>query len=164
MMIIYEKIFKKFAEAKIDYIIVGGIAANLLGMVRSTADLDILIDINTESLLKADSILRGLKYKMKQPIDIKKLNKGSLAGLAKVKNLKAINYYKPSEISEIDIIIDSPVSFVQAKKKAGKVSVAGMPLPVISIDDLIKMKSVTGRAVDKYDIAELKKIKRIKST
>ena len=34
--------------------------------------------------------------------------------------------------------------------------------PVISIDNLIKMKKITGRLKDKLDITELKKIKKLK--
>ena len=37
-----------------------------------------------------------------------------------------------------------------------------MILPVISIDKLIKMKKHTGRNVDKFDIEELRMIKRLK--
>lgn len=162
-MIIYEDVFRRFQKEKVKYIIVGGIAANLLGLLRATADLDILIDVSSVTISKVDKILRDLKYKIKQPIDIKRLNKVSLLDLIRTKNLKAINYYKPTGISEIDIIVDSPVSFNKAKKKATTKVIAGLRLPVISIDDLILMKTKTGRAVDKYDVAELRKVKRIGS-
>lgn len=162
-MIIYEDVFEEFQKKNIKYIIVGGIAANLLGLVRATADLDILIDIEEDNLVKADSTLRSLGYKIKQPIDIKKLGKISLAVLIKKKNLKALNYYKIGELKEVDIIVDSPVSFEQAKRKAKKIIVNGLKLPVISIDDLITMKVKTGRAVDKFDVKELKKVRRLLS-
>jgi hypothetical protein len=37
-----------------------------------------------------------------------------------------------------------------------------MILPIISIDNLIKMKKNTGRSIDELDIEELKKIKKLK--
>jgi hypothetical protein len=162
-MIIYEDVFKGFQKKNIEYIIVGGIAANLLGLVRATADLDIMIDVEEDNLVKMDAVLRYLGYKIKQPVDIKKLNKISLAVLIKNKNLKALNYNKTGEFKEIDIIVDSPVSFEQAKKKAKKIIVNGLKLPVISIDDLIKMKEKAGRAIDKFDVTELKKVRRFLS-
>ncbi len=161
-MMIYEDVFRKFQAEGIEYIIVGGIAANLLGLIRATADLDIIININGENIARADKALKFLKYKVRQPIDVQGLAEKSIAILKKTKNLKALSYYKSGELSEVDIIIDSPVSFEQAKKRCKTILVGGMKLPVISIDDLIRMKSVTGRAVDKYDIKQLKKVKKIK--
>ncbi len=160
-MIIYEDVFRGFKKEKVDYVIVGGIAANLLGLVRATADLDILIEVGFANFEKVNAVLRGLGYKIKQPIDIKKINRGYIDTLIKTKNLKAINYYKPGQFSEVDIIVDSPVSFEAVKKKIKICAVNGLRLPVVSIDDLIKMKAKTGRAVDKYDVSELRKVKRM---
>lgn len=41
-MIIYEDVFREFQKQKVKYVIVGGIAVNLHGLLRNTADLDIL--------------------------------------------------------------------------------------------------------------------------
>ena len=40
-MVIYEDVFRRFKKEKVDYIIVGGIAANLLGLVRDTDDAEL---------------------------------------------------------------------------------------------------------------------------
>jgi hypothetical protein len=61
----------------------------------------------------------------------------------------------------VDLIIDSPVSFQQARKNAVLVKVENLRLPVVSIDDLIKMKRKAGRGKDKLDIDQLKKIKEL---
>ena len=42
------------------------------------------------------------------------------------------------------------------------IKIDNLTLPVISIDKLIKMKKKTGRTIDKLDIEELKKIKKLK--
>ena len=59
-MIIYEEVFKEFQKQKIKYVLVGGIAVNLLGSMRSTADLDILVEMTNENLEK---IVKFKKYK-----------------------------------------------------------------------------------------------------
>lgn len=76
--------------------------------------------------------------------------------------MKAFNFYKEDELKEVDIIIESPVSFEEAKKSAIRIRVDDFILPVISIDKLIKMKRKTGRPVDKLDVEELKKIKKLR--
>ncbi|MBN3037973.1 MAG: hypothetical protein JW869_00990, partial [Candidatus Omnitrophica bacterium] len=79
----------------------------------------------------------------------------------KNKHMKALNFFK-DELKEVDIIIESPVSFKEARKNAIFIRVDDITLPVISIDKLIKMKRKTGRLVDKLDIEELKKIKKLR--
>ncbi len=76
--------------------------------------------------------------------------------------MKAFNFYKSDGISEVDIIIESPVSFEEAQETAVVVNVDDIALPVISIDKLIKMKSKTGRSVDRLDIEELRGIKALR--
>lgn len=56
-MIIYEDVLKAFQKEKVKYMLVGGIAANLFGLMRSTADLDILVEMIEENLKK----IKGLK-------------------------------------------------------------------------------------------------------
>jgi predicted nucleotidyltransferase len=160
-MIIYEEVFKALNKEKIGYLIVGGIAVNLLGLSRATADLDILIDISRDNIIKIDRILQSLGYRMKHPLKAKDLDKNVLVMLSKTKNLKALNYYKLDGINEVDIIVDSPISFAQAIKRAKKITVNGIILPVVSIDDLITMKKKIARAVDKFDVEQLKKLKKL---
>ena len=51
-MIIYEEVLKEFQKQKVKYVIVGGIAVNLLGSLRSTADMDILVEMSDSNLAK----------------------------------------------------------------------------------------------------------------
>lgn len=51
-MIFYEEIFRAFQKQKVKYVVVGGIAVNLLGAMRSTADLDILVKMSDDNLRK----------------------------------------------------------------------------------------------------------------
>ena len=44
-MIIYQEILQDFQRQKVKYVIVGGIAVNLLGSFRNTADMDILVEM-----------------------------------------------------------------------------------------------------------------------
>ncbi len=162
-MIIYEEIFRAFQKLKVKYVLVGGIAVNLLGCMRNTADLDVLVEMSDANLKKIMGILKNLDYHVKQPIDpMKILDKKTREDLIEKKHMKALNFYKERELKEIDIIIESPIPYKDAKKDVIYIKVDDLRLPVISIDNLIRMKQKTGRAVDKLDIAELTKIKKFK--
>ena len=162
-MIIYEEILREFQKERVKYVIVGGIAVNLLGFLRSTADIDIVVEMSNNNLRKVVSILKRKGYHAKQPVDPMGIaNEKIRHDWIHNKHMKEFNFYKEDELKEVDIIIESPVSYQEAKKDALKIKIDATILPVISIDNLIKMKKNTGRSVDKFDIEELKKIKKLK--
>lgn len=162
-MIFYEEILRAFQKQKVKYVIVGGIAVNLLGSMRSTADLDILVEMSNNNLEKIVKILKRRGYHVKRPVDPMRIaDRKTREDWIKNKHMKAFNFYKEGELKEVDIIIESPVSFKEAGKSAIRIKVDDLTLPVISIDNLIKMKRKTARSIDKLDIEELKKIKKLR--
>ncbi|MDD1778939.1 MAG: nucleotidyltransferase family protein [Candidatus Helarchaeota archaeon] len=164
-MIFYEEIFQAFQKEKVKYVLVGGIAVNLLGAMRNTADLDILVEMSDDNLKKIVQILKKQGYKVKQPVDPMKIaDPKTRKDWIEKKHMKAFNFYKEDELKEVDIVIESPVSFEEAERSAVHIKVDNLTLPVISIDKLIEMKQKTGRAVDKLDIGELTKIKKLKNS
>ncbi len=163
-MIIYEEIFNEFQTQKVKYVIVGGLAVNLLGSLRSTADLDLLVELSNKNLAKIVAILKKRGYRVKQPVDPMGIaDKKIREDWIKNKHMKAFNFYKGERFwDEVDIIIDSPVTYAAARKNAILVSVGHLKLPVISIDDLIKMKRRANRDVDRLDIKQLLDIKKMR--
>src|SRR3989344_3304390 len=114
-MIIYEEILREFQKQKVKYVLVGGIALNLLGSLRSTADLDILVEMSDNNLAKVVQILKRQGYRVKQPVDPMGIaNSRIRQDWIKNKHMKAFNFYKEQEFKEVDIIIDSPVSYEKA--------------------------------------------------
>ena len=162
-MIIYEEILRAFQKAKVKYILVGGIALNLHGALRATADLDILVEMSDENLAKIVSILRNRGYQVRQPVDPMGIADAEIRkDWIRNKHMKAFNFFKGRELEEVDIIIDSPVSYAAASKQTKKIKIDGILLPLISIEHLIQMKRGTGREIDRLDVAQLKKIKKLR--
>jgi len=162
-MIIYEEVLRAFQRQRVKYILVGGIAVNLLGSLRSTIDMDILVEMSDNNLKKALTILKKNGYRIKQPVDPMLIADKTIREVwIKKRHLKALNFYKKGELKEVDIIVDSPVTFEQAKKDMLRLKSGNIVIPVISIDNLIKMKRKTGRSIDKLDIGELIKIKKLR--
>jgi predicted nucleotidyltransferase len=162
-MFFYEEIFRAFQKQNIKYVLVGGVAVNLLGAMRSTADLDILVELSDENLKKIINILEDHDYAVKQPVDPMGLaDAATRKDWIRHKHMKAFNFYKKDDIKEVDIIIDTNVNFEEAVKDAVTIIIDDVTIPVASIDTLMKMKKGTGRPVDKFDVNELKKLKKLK--
>lgn len=161
-MIFYEEILREFNKQKIKYILVGGVAFNLLGGIRTTHDLDILVEMTDANLKKIVTTLKRRNYYVKQPVDPMGIADGETReDWIKNKHMKAFNFYKGNGEKEVDLIIDSPISFKKAKKSAVYFKIDKMRLPVISVDNLITMKKRSGREIDKFDLKQLKQIKRL---
>lgn len=162
-MIIYEGILRDFARHRVKYLLVGGIAVNLLGSFRNTGDLDLLVEMSDENLAKIVRILKKRGYRVRQPVDPMGIADAKTRECwIHEKHMKAFNFYKDEELKEVDLIIDSPVSFAQAIRKANRIRVGTLSLPVISIDHLIKMKRKAGRDIDLLDLKELKRIQELR--
>ncbi len=162
-MILYEDILREFQHHKVKYIIVGGIAVNLLGSFRNTAALDILVEMTDANLAKVVTVLKKKGYRVKQPVDPMGIaDKKTRKDWIHNKHMKAFNFYKEEELKEVDIIIDSPVSYAQARKNIKRIRGGGLTLPVVSLKDLMRMKKDTGRALDKLDMEQLKLIQKLR--
>jgi hypothetical protein len=157
----YLGIFKRFNEEEIRYLVVGGLAMNLLGVPRATYDIDILIDMEDDNIKTLMGLMNEWGFKPKVPVKVMDFaDREKRDDWISRKNMKAFNLVNAKwALSEIDIIIDAPVAYAEARKRSKKISVQGVSVPVVSIDDLIRMKRAAGREQDKADIRYLKKVK-----
>jgi len=160
-MLVYEEVLRAFQKNKVNYVIVGGIALNLLGGSRYTSDLDIVVELSEKNLRKIITILEKMGFRAKLPVNPADItNKKIRKDWIENKNLKALNFYKPTSMAEVDIIVDTPISFKHIKKNKAIVRMQKLFLPVVSIEDLIIMKKTAARDQDMVDISKLKIIKK----
>lgn len=162
-MNLYQKIFKAFKRKKIDYLLVGGVAVNLYGYPRFTGDIDILLSLTLKNLEKVDELMSELGYTKRLPIMLKELGeRKKLEKFIEEKNLKAYTFVsKGNPPLDIDIITQESIDFNDYKKKRTLIEVWGLQLPVVAMDDLIKMKKVANREKDLLDIEALLKLKEL---
>lgn len=158
-MLDYLGIFKELNAKKIKYIVVGGMAVNFLGVPRMTYDIDLLLDLEDKNLRRFLTLLKNWGFKPRVPVEIMDFaNKKKRIDWIKNKNMKAFTLKNPAwAVSEIDIIINTPVDYKRAKKNLNYFNLQGVSIPTISVSDLIIMKSRSNRKQDKEDIQSLKK-------
>ncbi|MFH1619098.1 MAG: nucleotidyl transferase AbiEii/AbiGii toxin family protein [bacterium] len=162
MMLDYIGIFSALNRKKISYIVVGGMAVNLHGIPRMTYDVDLLVDLQDENLRRFLKLAEEWGFKPKVPVGIMEFaEKEKREEWIKNKHMKAFCLVNPDwAISEIDVIVDCPVDYEKASKNIKHIVLKNISIPVISIDDLIKMKKNTGRKQDEADIKYLGEVKK----
>jgi len=159
----YEDIFYEFNKERIRYLVCGGIALNLHGIPRMTADLDLMVDMEEKNLLKLLKILKGLGYKPKAPVkinDFLDINRRKL--WRKKKNMLMFTLYNVKKpYQELDMFTENPLNFDEAYKRRKVIRAASLEIPTVCIEDLIEMKKRGRRKQDRTDVESLRKLKKI---
>ena len=156
----YQTFFRELNRQKIDYIVVGGLAVNFHGVPRMTYDIDLMILLEPQNILRLVDKLVAWGYQPKIPVDPKDLaDDDKRAGWIREKNMKAFNFYNEEQVlREIDLLISSPIPYSELKESAVIVQLQEEKIPVVSIQDLMKLKRHSGRKQDICDIESLTKI------
>ncbi len=161
---LYEKVFKELEKQKVRYLVIGGIAVNLHGFTRATADLDLFVALDEENLREFIKAAKTLGLRPRVPVSL-----DDLADAAKRKDwiqnkhMKVFTLNNPKDAREqIDMMVVTDIDFEKAYKNKTTVSVGAVQITIAGIKELIKLKEIAGRAKDKMDIEELKEIEKIK--
>src|SRR3989344_93704 len=158
---LYEKELRTLNTAKIDYVVCGGAAVVMFGFTRMTIDLDLIVSLEKDNLSKLYDTLLRLGYKTRVPVKKDEfIQKEILAKLAKEKNMKVLSFYDPKDsFKTIDVGVNLPnIDNILKRKKF--IKAGNFNIPIIFIDDLIKMKEDLARPKDIIDAENLKKIKQ----
>lgn len=149
-----------FAQARIRYCIVGGVAMNLHGVPRMTYDVDVMVAPEAEELRKVQELAQmGLVRRI--PVSLEDFaNQDYREKMREERNLIAVTFTDPANpLREVDVLVAPPVNMTEVVDRAVRLIVSGVSVRVASIDDLIAMKRATGRAQDEDDVQNLERIR-----
>jgi len=158
----YEKIFENLNNKQVQYVVVGGVACVLHGVVRLTADLDIMICLEENNITKFVTIMNELGYKPKVPVKAEDfISAEKRKKWIKEKNMKVLSFFHPDNpVNLIDVFIEEFIDFKTIISDAVKMKSGKTTIPVASIKNLIKLKEISGRPQDIADIRALKEIEK----
>jgi hypothetical protein len=157
----YIDLFSALHRHKVDYLLIGGLAVSLHGIERATMDVDITVAMNPDNLSALIETAKELKLAPALPVPLESLN--DLELLRKwhaERNLEAFALRTPELASvTLDVLLFPPVEFSGMSRRAVVFDIAGTPVRVASIDDLISLKQAVGRPIDLSDIEHLQRVK-----
>src|SRR3989442_14880307 len=145
------RLLKELNDAHVRYIVVGGVAARVLGSPLLTADLDVCYardDANhraiTEMLQRVHARLRGADVGLPFRLDAKTIARGD-------------SFTFVTDFGAFDILgtPSGTNGYEDLARSAVRVDLDGIVAEVAGIDDLIRMKRAAGRPKDLLAIEEL---------
>jgi hypothetical protein len=133
------EVFRFFQEHNVKYLIIGGIAANIHGVPRSTFDLDIIIEATRENANRLLKALLKAEYLTAELTTAEKILEHE------------ITIFKDKV--RIDVQTKTPgISFEEAWTRKVTVTYQKQQFFVVSKQDLISSKKAAGRPKDLEDI------------
>lgn len=145
-----ERILRALAEHGVDYVLIGGLAVQTYGHVRTTNDADLIPAPTPENLTRLADALRSL--------DAEVINAGGDAVEIDAKMLpRAAIWQFATRDGGIDVLREVPKGrpYEELREGALLVRLGEVEVPVVGFDDLIHMKLSRGRPVDLADVAAL---------
>lgn len=145
-----ERILRALAEHRVDYVLIGGLAVQTYGHVRTTNDADLIPAPSPENLARLADALRTL--------DARVINAGADAVEIDAKMLpRATIWQFATRDGGVDVMHEVPGGrpYEELRDGALLVRLGEIEVPVVGLDDLIHMKLSRGRPVDLADVAAL---------
>jgi hypothetical protein len=150
------EVFRVLNEHDVDYLIIGGVAVQAYGHVRTTQDVDVIVAPDARNLERLAAALEQLRARLKgvdahllgiDPTDATHLRDGANFGLA----TRAGGLDVWTDVTELK----GARSWEELRERAVTAKVGQQPLRFVHLDDLIRMKLAAGREKDLQDIAAL---------
>jgi len=148
-------IIRRLSEEKVQYVIVGGVAAIIYGVPRVTFDLDLVIEFSKTNVKKFCKILQEFKLIPTVPINpFDFANPKKRNEWIKKKNAKVINFKDAEENYALDVLL----IYDYKKLKKIEIEIEEVKFKVVTKETLIKLKKDAGRDVDIRDIMNLREL------
>lgn len=147
------EIFAKLERHGVDYVAIGGIAANAHGSRRLTLDVDIIPEPATPNYERLAAALDELDApETAVDASFRTLDPRDSFDLARADVLKLA-----TAAGDLDVVNGAPGAppYEDLRERAIEVEVRGTRIRIASLDDLIAMKRAAGRPRDLRDIADL---------
>ncbi|MGE3063913.1 MAG: nucleotidyltransferase [bacterium] len=138
-----KEFLKSFNEQKVEYMIVGGIAVAYYGYPRYTGDIDVWVKKSQENAKKIISAVNSFGYSGLD-LSVEELTEDNMV------------FQFGVEPNRIDVITDADgLTYDEAEKNKKKVMIDDVEIFMISLGDLKKNKTASGRHKDLEDLENL---------
>lgn len=147
----------------VPFIVVGGLAVVAHGYGRFTADIDLVIPLDADTVHKAFAALASLGFRPRVPVTASDLaDADTRSHWVRDKRMMVLVFDSDQHPdTQVDVFVTEPFPFAPEYDRALVEYVApGVPLRIVSLDTLLQMKAAAGRPQDLADIAELRALEQ----
>ena len=156
----FTAIVKALNDARVEYLIVGGLAVNAHGYERLTRDVDLVIGLERENIIRGLQALMIIGYRMAIPVTTEEFAEPEKReAWRREKNMMVLKFWSEEHRrTGVDVFVYEPFDFVQEFAAAKWESSGEIKVPFLRYETLLQMKAEAGREKDLLDIKNLRKL------
>ncbi len=153
-------VYKSLQAHDVKYLLCGGLAINLYGVPRSTADMDIILDLKEDNIQRFLTAIATFQYQNLLPISLLELvDEDKRIALVNDRNLIAFSFFSTVfQFVTLDVLIDLPFQFADLWLRKQVRTLRETEIYLVSVEDLVALKTYSNREQDRLDIESLKKL------
>ena len=139
---------RALTKAKVDFVLIGGVAARLYGSPSLTRDVDICYDRDRDNVERLAKVLKKLHARLRGVDD-------DVPFLVDARTLLAGNNFTfVTDVGDLDILaLPAGVDgYSELARSAERVELGEISVLVTTLDDLIRMKTAAGRPKDLAEV------------
>ncbi len=146
---------------EVQYLIVGGFAAQLYGATRQTKDVDLCPEWGADNLERLAAALAELGARLRLPPE---LGEVFVPPNARLLRETAVTHWR-SRAGDVDVLVaigsreGKPIGFRELEPRAVTIHVSGLSVVVAGLDDIIAAKERANRPKDLEALPELRKLR-----
>jgi len=140
-------LLRELERHQVDYVLIGGVALNLHGLVRATEDIDLFVRPDESNI---ECLRQALRAVWVDP-DIEQITASDLAG-----EYPTVRYGPPGEEFVIDLLSRVGSAFQFADVETETMDIEGVRVRLATPAMLYRMKRDTVRPIDRADAAALR--------
>lgn len=147
-------LLRRFADAGLEFVVIGGYAGVLHGSSLVTDDLDLCAVLSPENIAKLRAALSDLH-------PVHRITHKKLSFLDHpTPGSRLVNLYLETDAGVVDVLTEvmGVGDYARLRGSAVTIPLFGQMCPVISLDDLIAAKEAVGREKDLLAVKELRAI------
>lgn len=159
----YVDLFRTLDRDEVRYLLIGGLAINIYGVERATMDIDLMLALDAANLQRFLKSAESLGLQPTLPVKLADLaDESKLRDWIDNKHMLAFALRAPEPAAPtVDILVQPKIGFEAAYLRRVEKELGGFKLALASLDDLITLKTDTGRPHDEADIAALRRLREL---
>jgi len=154
----FDAIVRALNEAKVPFLVVGGIAVIHHGYGRMTQDVDVVVRLEKEIIGRAFRALAQIGYEPVVPITAAEFaSPGRRKKWQRERNMTVLRFWSDQHReTPLDVFVAEPFDFEREYANADVLeSAPRLPVRIVSLATLLKMKRQAARPQDMADIDEM---------
>jgi hypothetical protein len=163
----FEAIVRALDAARVDYLVVGGLAVIAHGYERLTKDVDLVIGLERENIVRGLRALMTIGYRLAIPVTPEEFaDPARREAWRRDKNMVVLKLWSDEHRrTPIDVFVFEPFNFERELATATWRDFGGPArAPILALETLLTMKRAAGRPQDLADVAALEALKRLTET